>query len=117
MNALVITFHALTMLFDHSKLLFHGDRITTYVAGIGILSHQLERDFFAIAPDQQWDMRFLDAFGLVNRATHLVIVALKVCLLLSPHRQYDLHGLAQMTKTLRAIRIFIAIGAIFLLIP
>src|SRR5216684_7971434 len=117
MNALVITSHGLAMLFEHGKLLLHGGRIITHVAGIGVLRHQLERHLLAITPDQQRDMWFLDALGLINCTTHPIIVALEVRLLLGPHRQNDLNRLAQMTQTLWRIRVLIAISAIFVLIP
>src|SRR5258708_8326309 len=90
MNSLVITSHGLAMLFKHGKLLLHGGRIITHVAGIGILRHQLERHLLTITPDQQRNMWLLDALGLVNGTTHLVIRALEVCLLLTPHPPPDL---------------------------
>src|SRR5260370_12261365 len=117
MNTLVITSHGLAMLFEHGKLLLHGGRIITHVAGIGILRHQLERHLLTITPDQQRNMWLLDALGLVNGTTHLVIGALEVCLLLSPQRPDDLNRLAQLTQTLRGTRILIAIGAVLVLIP
>src|SRR6266849_2114786 len=89
MNALVITSHGLAMLFEHGKLLLHGGRIITHVAGIGVLRHQLERHLLAITPDQQRDMWFLDALGLINCTTHPIIVALEVRLLLGPHRHFS----------------------------
>src|SRR5713226_7180335 len=117
MNARVITSHGLAMLSEHGKLLFHSGRIIAHVAGIAVLCHQRERHFLAVTPDQQRDMWFLDTLGLINGTTHLIIVALEVRLLLGPHRQNDLNRLAQMTQTLRGLRILIAIGAIFVLIP
>src|SRR6266571_5564530 len=77
MNALVITSHSFAMLFEHGKLLFHGGRIITHVAGIAVLRHQFQRDFLAAAANQQRDMWLLDALGLVNSATHLIILAFK----------------------------------------
>src|SRR5260370_29376514 len=117
MNTLVITSNGLAMLFEHGKLLLHGGRIITHVAGIGILRHQLERHLLTITPDQQRNMWLLDALGLVNGTTHLVIGALEVCLLLSPQRPDDLNRLAQLTQTLRGTTILIAIAAVLALIP
>src|SRR6266699_3276827 len=62
-------------------------------------------------------MWFLDALGLINGTTYLIIGALEVRLLLFPHRQHDLDRFAQMTKAQRRIRIRIAILSIFVLIP
>src|SRR5258706_10836711 len=76
MNTLVITSHGLAMLFEHGKLLLHAGRVIAHIAGIGVLRHQLERHLLAVATDQQRNMWLLDALGLVNGTTHLIILAL-----------------------------------------
>src|SRR5258706_12444800 len=103
MDALVITSYGLAMVFEHSKLLLHGGRIITHIAGVGMLRHQLERPLLTIAPDQQRGMWLLDALGLIDGTMHLIIFALEVRLLLSPHRQQDLDRLTQLTKAHRRI--------------
>src|SRR5712692_2196310 len=117
MNTLVITSNSLAMLFEHRKLLLHAGRIITHVAGIGVLRHQLERHLLTVTPDQQRDMWLLDALGLINGTTHLVILALKGGLFLCPHGANHLDRLAQLTQTFRGIRIRIAVSAVLVLIP
>src|SRR5712692_2482337 len=117
MNTLVITSHGLAMLFEHGKLLLHAGRIITHIASVGVLRHQLERHLLTIAPDQQRDVRLLDALGLINGTTHLIILAFKGGLLLSPQRPDHLNRLAQLTQTFRGIRIRIAVSAVLVLIP
>src|SRR5216683_3049358 len=117
MNALVITSHSFAMLFEHGKLLFHGGRIITHVAGIAVLRHQFQRDFLAAAANQQRDMWLLDALGLVNSATHLIILAFKGGLFLRPHGANDLDRFAQIAQALRRIRIVVAVSAVLVLIP
>src|SRR6266851_5895363 len=117
MNTLVITSHGLAMLFEHGKLLLYASRIISHVAGIGVLRHQLERHLLPVATDQQRNMCLLDALGLINGTTHLIILTFKGGLLLSPQRPDDLNRLAQLTQTFRGIRIRIAVSAVLVLIP
>src|SRR6266704_4836290 len=62
-------------------------------------------------------MWLLDALGLINGTTYLIIGALEVRLLIFPPRQHNLDRLAQLPQAQRRIRIRIAIRAIFVLIP
>src|SRR5260221_9490239 len=117
MNTLVITSHGLAMLFEHGKLLLYAGRIITHIAGISVLRHQLERHLLTVTPDQQRDMGLLDALGLVNGTTHLVILTFKGGLFLCPHSANHLNRFAQLTQTFRRIRIRIAIAAVLVLIP
>jgi len=81
------------------------------------LRHQLERHLLATTANQQGDMRLLDPFGLVDRATYLVVLAFKDRFFLCPHSQDYLNGITQAAQTFSCVRILIAIGAIFVLKP
>src|SRR5713101_7490862 len=117
MNTLVIRSHGLAMLFEHGKLLLYAGRIITHVAGIGVLRHQLERHLLTVTPDQQRNMGLLDALGLVNGTTHLIILAFKGGLFLCPHGANHLDRFAQIAQALRRIRIVVAVSAVLVLIP
>src|SRR5437764_491855 len=95
MNALIIASNRLTVLSDHVKLVLNGFQIAADITGISILRDQLKGDLLTTATNQQGDMWFLYSFGLIDRAAHLVIGALKDRFLLGPHRQDHLESLTE----------------------
>src|SRR5581483_6362060 len=117
MDAIVIAPDRLTVAFDHVELVLDGLKVAANIAGIPILSDQLERDFLAAAANQQRNMRLLHPFGLIDRASYLVILALEGRLFLRPHRPNDLQRLTQQAQAVGGIGIIIPIGAILVLIP
>src|SRR5579875_940965 len=117
MNTLVRPSHRITVLFEHSELVFNRLKIATHVAGIAVLRNQFESDFLAPTTDQQRNMWLLDAFGLIDRTIDMIIFPLEDSFFLRPQRQNDLDSLAQIAQALRSVGIVVAIGAIFVLIP
>src|SRR5213082_2852416 len=77
LNTFVVAPDSFTVIFDYSKLPLDGLQIAVDIACISILRYQFERHFFAPASNQQGDMRFLDAFRLVDSAAYLVVGAFK----------------------------------------
>ena len=116
-NAIVVAPDSLAMLFEHREFVLKRGKITRYVTGIAVLRHQFQRDLLTTACNQQGNMRFLDAFRLIDSSMYLVILALNVCLLLGPHRQNNLDRFAQLPQACWSIRILVAIGAILVLVP
>src|ERR1700740_1160395 len=108
MNALIIASTPGTMLFYHGKFVLDGFHIAAHITGIAILRDQLEGDLLTPAANQQRDVWLLYSFGLIDRAAHLVIGALKDRFLLGPHRQDHLESLAQITQACGSVGILVA---------
>jgi hypothetical protein len=94
LDTFVIASELLAVLFEYGSCVCDRWHISPTRAGARVLCDQPEGHFFASSPNQEWDMGFLDTFGLVDCSPHLVIGPLKVRLLLCPHRQDDLNDLA-----------------------
>src|ERR1019366_10484515 len=116
-NALVDAPNCFTVAPEHLKLVLYGGQIAPNITGITILGNQLERNLFAIAPDQHRDMGFLDPFGLIDCATHLIIFPFERCFLLSPQSSYHLERLAQIAQAGGSVGVLIPIGVVFLPCP
>jgi len=106
-----------TVGFEYGELVLDRLLIAKHVTGIGVLRHQFEGHLLAATADQDGDMRLLNALGLVDRTTHLVVAALEDGFFLRPHGQDHLHGLAETTQALSSIGKVVAISAVLVLVP
>src|SRR2546421_11452086 len=105
------------MLLEHRELVLQRLQVAAHITGIAILRYQLQCHLLTAASDQDWNVRFLHPFWLINRAAHVVILPLKGRLFLLPHSVNDLERFAQLAQALRSIWKRIAIRSIFMLIP
>lgn len=92
-------------------------RIAKDVAGIGIACDQPQRHLFAATTDQDGNMRLLHAFGLIDRAAHMIVLALENRFFLGPHRANHLHRLAKTPQPLRGVGVVVAIATILVFTP
>src|SRR5260370_17792217 len=84
-DALIVAPDLVTMLFDNRKFVFKPLIIqVTDITGIGILRPAFERYLFACAANQQGNMGFLNSFGLLVCATHMVLFAFQYSLFIAP---------------------------------
>lgn len=85
------------------------------MAGISVLRHQFECNFFPLASNQQRDMRLLHSFGLIDRAMNLVILSFESGLVLCPHGENNLDRLTQLPQAFGWFWTRITIGTKLLL--
>src|SRR5258707_2510384 len=93
-DTIVITSDGYAVLFENGQFALNSRQIANDIAGISVLSDQLERDLLAPTGDEQGNVRLLDTLGLVDRTSDVVIGALESRFLLRPHGENNLHGLA-----------------------
>jgi hypothetical protein len=72
-NAIVVAPDSLAMLFEHREFVLKRGKITRHVTGIAVLRHQFQRDLLTTACNQQGNVRFLDAFGLIDSSMYLTL--------------------------------------------
>src|SRR5579884_1230429 len=87
------------------------------IAGIAILSDQLECDLFAAATDEEWNVGLLHALWLVDRAVNLEILSLENGAVVVPHLEDDLYGIAKLAQARWPIGIVVAIGDELIFVP